>query len=117
MKKTAIKMRNYAENVNIVNNNNLSKKLFKMLVCSFGVLAISYVIILGNVVFNIVERQSLGAEAKALSNEVGDLELNYLAISNKIDLAMGHDMGFKETKTQFATRESLSALKFTSNEL
>jgi len=117
MKKTAIKIKSYAGNVTIVDNNNLGKRVLSVLLVTFGMLAVSYVLVLGNMVFNIVERQSLGKEAKALSNQVGDLELRYLAMSSKIDLALGHEMGFKETKTQFATREPLSFLKSLNNEL
>jgi len=117
MKKTAIKMKSYAPKVNIVDNNNLQKKIFHILLLSIGTLALCYVVILGKMVFNIVERQSLGSEAKYLSNEVGDLELKYLATSNKIDVALSKEMGFQEIKTQFAARKSLTALNLTSNEL
>ena len=117
MKKVAKQVKIYANNVNIVDNNNLQKRIFYMLLVSFGVLAICYVLILGNIIFNIVERQNLGVQTKNLSNEVGNLELKYLAMSNQIDLALSQEMGFKETQTNFAIRKSLSAAKFTTNEL
>lgn len=64
--------------------------------------------------FNVVARQSLGVHARTLSNEVGDLELKYLSLSNKVDLAMSSEMGFKEAKTQYAVRKSLGTLSFLS---
>jgi hypothetical protein len=117
MKKAAQKVKSYATNVNIVDNHNLQKRILRTLLVSFGFLALAYVFILGNIIFNVVERQSLGGETKTLSSEVGNLELEYLSISGKIDLALSQEMGFKEPKTNFAVRKSLSALKLTSNEL
>ncbi len=116
MKKAAQKIKNYTPNVNIVNNNNLEKRLLNVLLYSFGFCVLAYVFILGNITFNIVARQSLSSESRGLSNEVGNLELQYLSMSNKIDLAMSSSMGFKEAKTQFATRKSLGTLSLLTNE-
>jgi hypothetical protein len=110
MQTAAIKMKRYVNNVNIVDNDNLQKRMFHMALLSLGVLAICYVFIIGNTVFNIVERKALESNARALSNEVRDLELVYLSMSSKIDLSFSHEMGFKETDTQFATRKSLKSL-------
>ncbi|HNW71694.1 MAG TPA: hypothetical protein PKZ36_00200 [Candidatus Paceibacterota bacterium] len=118
MKKTAKKVKSYASNVNIVDNNNLKRKMSHILLAFLGSLAVCYGIILISMVFNIVERQSLASEAKTLSNEVGGLELEYLSMSNKIDLALSKEMGFRETDTKFAVRESFTALRYnTTNEL
>ena len=116
MKKTAIKIKNYAPNVNIVNNDNLEKRILNILLYSFGILAFLYILILGNMTFNIVARQSLGIHERALSNEVGDLEVQYLSLSNKVDLAMSSSMGFKEAKTLYATRRSLGTVSLLTNE-
>lgn len=116
MKKVATKMKSYAPNVIIVNNNNLEKKILNILLFSLGICAFAYVLILGNITFNIVARQTLGVHARALSNEVGDLELKYLSMSNKVDLALSSEMGFKEAKTQFAVRQSIGTLSLLSNE-
>lgn len=74
---------------------------------SFGTLALLYVLLLGNMVRNIVERRSLETGMRALSSEVGNLELAYLSASNSVDLNFSHSLGFKETKTIYATRKSL----------
>ena len=116
MKKTVQKIKYYTPNVNIVNNDNLEKRILNILLYSLGVLAILYVLILGNTIFNIVARQSLISQSRNLSNEVGDLELKYLSASNQIDLVMSSDMGFKESRTKFAVRKSVGSLNILQNE-
>ncbi len=116
MKRTVTKIKNYTPNVNIVNNNNLEKRILNILLYSLGICAFLYVLILGNMTFNIVARQSLGIHARTLSNEVSNLELQYLSLSNKVDLAMSHEMGFKEANTKFAVRKSLGTLSLLSND-
>ena len=78
-----------------------------MMLAVLFALAFWYVLIIGNMTFDIVERRVLEKEALALSNEIGNLELSYLSISNSLDLSLSHSMGFKETKATFATRKSL----------
>lgn len=117
MKAIAIKMKSYTDGVNIVNNNNIEERIFKTVIFSGIVLALFYMLILGNMVFNIIERKSLEADARTLSNEVGNLELQYLSMSNKIDLNFSYALGFKETKTKFATRKSLGSIKVANNEI
>lgn len=117
MKRATIKIKKYAGNVNIVNNNNLSKRMLNILLFSLGALALLYILIVGNTIFNVVARQGLGTQERTLSNEVGSLELQYLSASSKIDLALSTEMGFKEAKTQFAVRKAVGTLSIASNEL
>ena len=84
------------------------KLILNIIFCSFGALAFLYVLFLGNMVGNIIERRSLETNARALASEVKNLELTYLSMSNNVDLALSHSMGFQETKITFATRKSLS---------
>lgn len=108
MKTIAIQMKNYAPNVNIINNNNFSSRLLNTLLLAFGILALSYVLILGNMVWNIVERRTFENEANVLSSRVGELELQYLSMSDKVDLVLALSMGFGEAKTkQFVNRKSI----------
>lgn len=107
MRQASLKFKTYVSNVDIIDNNNLASKLFQIMLLSFGVLALCYVFILGNMVFNIIERRALERHAVALSNEVGDLELSYLSLSNKINLDLSYSMGFKEIKPKYATRKAL----------
>lgn len=91
--------------------------MLRIMLWSFGVLALWYVFLLGNMVMNIVERRSLEKETFSLSNEVRDMELVYLSMSNNIDLAFSHSIGFKETAAKFATRKSLGSIKIAKNEI
>ena len=117
MKAIAIKMKSYTGGINIVNNNNMQACMLNILLLSFGIFAFIYVLFLGNMVFNIVERKSLETNARVLSSEVGKLELAYLSISNKIDLTFSYSLGFTEAKAKFATRKSLGNLKLANNEI
>src|SRR3989338_672742 len=109
MRQMGLKLKMYANNINII-NNNIEKFVLRIILWSFGALAVWYVLLLGNMVFNIVERRQLEADARTLSSEVGDLELVYLSLSSKIDLNFSYSMGFQEAKTKFATRKSLGSL-------
>ncbi|HEY4513426.1 MAG TPA: hypothetical protein VJH06_02855 [Candidatus Paceibacterota bacterium] len=100
-------------------NNNIAfgRLVLNAMLIATGVLAILYMLILGNTVFNIVERRSLEKEALALGNEVSELELSYLSVLSSIDMAMSFEMGFKEAKATFATRKPLGSLKIANNEI
>jgi hypothetical protein len=105
-------------NVNITNNNiEIRRIVLNVMLAVLATLALWYVLILCNMVFNIVERKSLEKESLTLSNEVGDLELSYLSVSNSIDATLSSSMGFKETKATFAIRKSLGSIKLASNEI
>ena len=84
MKAVAIKIKTYSGNVNIVNNNNLDRRILNAMLVSLGVLALCYVLFLGSMIFNIIGRKSAEVNASALSSQVGDLELQYLTMSSKI---------------------------------
>jgi len=116
-----LKLKNYAESVSIAHNGYLERRILHFILMSFGALAVIYVLILGNMVFNIAERRTLDTRARALSSEVADLELSYLSLSNEIDLAYSHSLGFKEANAKFATRKALGSLngklKSTKNEI
>lgn len=118
MKTAAIKIKSYSRGVSIVNNNSFERNILRGIASSAVVLAVCYVFIMGSMVFNIVERKALEANARNLSNEVGELELQYLNISKNVDLALAESKGFKETDTKkFATRKSLGSISFANNDL
>lgn len=116
MRTIAIKIRKFG-GVSIVNNNNIEKRILHTLILCLGLLALLYVLLLGSMVFNIVGRKALETNTRTLSNEVGDLELNYLSLSNKVDLAFSYSMGFKETHITYATRKALGSIKLPKNEI
>lgn len=113
MKEKAIKIKSYVGNVNVVvSDNDFKAKLFRYMLLSFGILAIAYVYMIGNMVFDIVARKTLETEARNLSNEVRELEIVYLNESNKIDIAFANSLGFKETQANFATRKPIGLNSF-----
>lgn len=96
---------------NIVNNNDLEKRVFRGMVYFSSFLVLCYFLLLSNMVWNIVSRKSLETQAMHLNNEVSNLELQYLASADKIDLDLAHSMGFTETKNkQFAKNTALGGL-------
>ena len=105
-----------ASNIGII-NNDAPRFVLRFLLLSFGMLAIWYVLLLGNMVFNIVERRQLEAEVRVLSSEVADLELAYLSVLSNINLELSHSIGFKEVKAKFATRKSLGSINTLQNEI
>ncbi len=117
MRQATLKLKSYAGNVNIIINNNLHRRILNLMLWTLGALALFYVFFLGNMVFNIVERKALEGYARTLSSEVGNLELQYLSVSQKIDLDLAYSLGFKEVKTKFATRKSLGSISVAKNEI
>ena len=112
MKQISSKLNIYIRSISII-NNNIEKLIFNVVVGSFGLLALLYVLFLGNMVKDIIERRGFEADARSLSSEVRDLEVTYLAMSSNVDLALSYSLGFQEAKTTFATRKSLG---YVSNE-
>ena len=117
MSTIALKIKNYASRVDIVNNNNMARRMLGMLIFALGALSLLYVVLLGNMVVNIVQRRALEMQARTLTNEVADLELSYLSVSNKVDLSLSHSLGFQETPARFAVRKALGSIKVAPNEL
>jgi len=106
MKQISSKLNIYVRDANII-NNDIERITFRFIFWSFGILAFLYVFLLGNMVSNIVQRRNLEVDARALGNEVRNLELTYLSMSDNVDLTLSYSLGFKEAKTIFATRKSL----------
>lgn len=118
MKQASLKLKSYAGNMNAAaDNGELRRRILHIMLWVFSALSLLYIFSLGNMVFNIVERRSLEAQARALSGEVGNLELQYLSASEKIDLNLAHSLGFKEIKAKFAARQSLGSLSIVPNEI
>jgi hypothetical protein len=109
MKQMSLKLNMYVRSINVI-NNNFEKFILNTIFYFFGILMLFYILILGNMVKNIVERQGLEASLRSLSTEVQGLEVAYLSMSNNIDLALSHSLGFKETQATFATRKALGFL-------
>ncbi len=120
MKAMTLKFNMFVKNVDVI-NDNANKNILNIILWSTALLAVSYLIFLGIMVTNIVERKGLEARARVLSSEVGEMELSYLSMSNNVDVALSRQMGFEETKAVFVTRKSLglksSDFKIAKNDL
>lgn len=112
MNTIGIKVKSYTNEVNIVNNSDIERRLLKILLLSFGILAILYVIFLGNIIFNIVQRKNIEMSIRDVGNEVMTLESTYLAMSSKLDLDYSHTIGFNDAKATFAVRKTLPSLGY-----
>lgn len=77
----------------------------------FGVLVLFYLIALSFLVWNVIERKALEAEARILSNEVGELELAYLEKSAEVDLDFSYALGFVPVEKDFAGRVEVGYTK------
>ena len=118
MRQIGLQLKTRIQNVNIIDNNiEVQKFIFHTMILIMAGLGLFYILILGNMVFNIVERKGLDKETLVLSNEVGNLELSYLSVSSSVDSALSSSMGFKDARANFATRKSLGSLKLTNNEI
>ena len=118
MRINEIKINTHVAKTNVVKHYNPERKILNILLCSLGALAFFYVLFLGNMIFNIVERKVLETDARSLLNEVGNLESEYFSVSNKVDVTLAESMGFSETKDkQYAVRKSLGSIKLAKNEL
>lgn len=117
MKQASLKLKSYANNVNIIDHGNLQGRLLHLMLWTLGALALCYVLLLGSMVFNIVERKSLDTYARTLSNEVGNLELKYLSEAQKVDLNLAYSLGFKDIKKTYATRQKFGSISIAKNEI
>lgn len=107
MRAATLKIYRGIQSVDIMNNNvDLPRVALRLLLSTIGILALTYALLLLFMVWNIVERKNLEKEAQALSTEVGELELEYLAISGGLDMEISRAMGFKEVRANFAERRS-----------
>ena len=93
--------------IEIVQNTNTQRILFRVLVSSIIVLSVVYVYLIGSITFNVIARKSLENTARSLSSQISQLELNYLSDANKIDKNYATSLGYVDVNHNiFATRES-----------
>ena len=95
----------------IVNDNGTRKQIFRVLVGASVILSICYVYFIGSITFSIVARKTLESTMRETASRVSTLEVEYLVLSNKIDIPTGLSRGFVDpSSTIFATRTGASAV-------
>jgi len=93
---------------NIVNNHNLERRAFKVLVTLLLALFLSYIFFTSRIILNIIARRVAEGSLRALTAEVSELELRYISADNNIDLKYAQNLGFSEArKIYFARRAAL----------
>ncbi len=94
---------------NIVNNNDLEKRVFKIVALSFGIVAILYIYFLAHTVFNVLAKKNLEVKMKSVATDVSNLELQYMSKDNSVDMSYAKGLGFVESSaTSFANRENVA---------
>ncbi len=106
MKKVGIKIKSYTGSVSIVNQNGEGLAL-RVILGALGLVALSYVAVLGNTVLNVVAFRSAESEIRSLVAETSALELKYLEKLSSIDMELSRSLGFEEVKASFAVRQPL----------
>ncbi len=118
MRQASLKIYRGIQSVNITANNvDVRRVVLRAMLATLGLLALTYALLVGLMVFNIVERKNLEKEMQALVTDVGNLELEYLSAAGGINLQLSQQMGFKEIPANFATRKSLGSLAPKNNEI
>ena len=117
MKAIALKVKKYQPSINIVNNNNMQKQILNIVFFLLAALSICYLFLLCSIVWNIVQRGTLEAQATTLSNNVQNLQLQYFTASSQIDLTLAQTMGFQQVKTNFAVIKNVGSVKVAINDL
>lgn len=108
MKEASIKVKSYVKKVETIDQAiDLRSKMLYFLMVGFGVFAFLYVLVLGNMVFNIIERKTVEASTRETLNEVADLETSYMTLVNNIDKTSPLALGLVEVKPTFAVRSDL----------
>ncbi len=89
----------------ITQNRNTQRIIFKVLLSCLITLSIVYVYLIGSITFNVLARKSLETTVRTLGSQVGELELTYLNMANKIDKNYATSIGFVDVHDNiFASR-------------
>lgn len=118
MKEASVKVKSYVKKVETIDQAiDLRSKVLYFLMIGFGVFSLLYVLVLGSMVFNIIERKTVEVETRNTLNEVADLEASYMTLVNNVDKESSITLGFVEVKPVFAVRSSLSLVDDSSTRL
>ncbi len=105
-------MKTLALTQHIVDSQSTRKQIFRVLITLLVILCLGYVYLIGSMTFNILARRTLESAMRDTSSRVGGLEVEYLTLSNKVNLPSGSALGLVDPKgtTLFATRTSASTV-------
>lgn len=118
MKDIKLKVKQYTNNVNIIDNWDLNIKFFNAMIFAFVLVFILYAFLLTNMFLDLAERKRLDNFAYNLSDEISVLETEYLASANQVNFALSSEMGFEDVKPKFVTKnKSIGKLSIARNEI
>jgi hypothetical protein len=84
-----------------------SKPLTMSLVVAIFVLAAFYVYAVNQTVRNVMNRQALENEFSHLSAHLGELEFEYIALKNSINVSFAESIGFEQVgEAKFVSRQT-----------
>ncbi len=87
--------------------DRLSVTLFWSMLSILIVLVGAYGYMVNTTVWNAFNKDKAEAEIVALNSKLGDLEFQYMSLSNSVSIDKAYELGFQNAvgKTQFASRE------------
>ena len=89
----------------IAYNYDAQKVIFRWLVSLIIVLCILYAYLIASITFDVLARKSLETNAKELDSQVGQLELQSIALSQNVNSELGKTLGFVDAPAiLFASR-------------
>ncbi len=102
----------------ILDLNNIERKLFWSLLGCLGVVVIIYLYSAFSLMNSVVVHNRVSVSSREISATSGNLEQEYLSLKNSITPARAKELGFKDVPIRFRTDASLinggSTKKFSS---
>lgn len=93
--------------MNTATYDQYTKQIVIAGLCLLAIIAGTYMYFVGKIVFDVVARRQAEASIKLAQSSVGELQVQYLAQLNNLDLASASANGLSESKdTLYATRDS-----------
>lgn len=85
-------------------------KIFFLLVIGIIILVSTYISLIHSTVINVVEREKVINEIREKSTIVSELESNYFAMKDKINIELARAKGFQDSEvSSFISKKSLTA--------
>ncbi len=85
-------------------------RIFWMLVPAIVILTLVYVNLVHSTIVNVVEREKIVKEIREKSTLVSEMESNYFATKEKINMELARAKGFQDSEvTSFISKKSLTA--------
>lgn len=98
----------FSQSKNTMQDSTLNKKVFKVVVIAFVMLCALYVYIIGNITFNVVARKTYTQEKNHLLSRIGEIEVEYLALSGNVTMDVARASGFDNASQVFYVNKDAS---------